>query len=90
MSDQLTPPPAPPSFLTSLTQAAGQHLFTALAGALVTWGVIQSSQTTEIVDIGASLVTFGVGFAWHLYLSRKHVANGEARVAVAAATGRVG
>ena len=73
----------PPSFLTTVASAIGQHGFTALAGALVSWGVIQNNQTAEVIDLGASLVTFGVGLAWHIWLSRQHQANANARVAEA-------
>lgn len=88
MSQAVDTPVQPPSLLVSVLTKIGAHAVTFIAGALATDGVIQTSQVSQLELIGASVVTWAIGFAWNEYQSWKHRRNADARVAVAAVTGK--
>lgn len=77
----------PPSLLISILSRVGQHLFTLLAGALASYGVIQNDQQTQVVAIGLSVLTWAAGYGWNEWLSWRRRQNASARVVQAAQTG---
>lgn len=61
-----------PPIVTTMLQSLGQHAGTAIAGALVTYGVVQSSRSTEVVDVVSAIVVGGAGLLWTYIMHRAH------------------
>ena len=76
-----------PKLAVTNLQALGQHAGTLLSGVLVTYGLVQSSQTTEIVDIVSSVVLAGGSLAWAYVMNKLRHQTAVAAVKTAAITG---
>ena len=75
--------PELPKLAVTNLQALAQHGGTALAGILVSYGLIQRSQTTEILDIVTSIVLAAGSIGWTMLMHKLHAAKAQAAVTVA-------
>lgn len=64
-------PAAPPNFIKAVVAGVVRHALTGAAGAMAAAGMIQTSQTSQFVDIAVSLALWGFGVWWSAIQKKK-------------------
>ena len=82
------PSPSLPPLASTLAQSVGQHAGTAIAGALIAYGLLPDGKASEVTDVAAALALGAASLAWTGFMHWIHARKAVAVAQVAAVSGK--